>query len=254
MKKSNIPKIIHYCWFGKKNMPNKMKKCIESWHKYLSDYEFIEWNESNFDINCNKYVKQAYESGKFAYVSDFARIKALYEYGGIYMDTDVKVFKSFNDLLNNDCVLGFEQEEYIATSFIAVKQNHPLIKQFIDKYENVNFYTKDNSIDLTTNVRKLTEILEEKGLKRNGQYQIIDNISIYPQEYFSPYDYGNCLRGNTSNTYCEHLFLVSWLPWSVKIKKVIKKICVHIIGKENMNRIRLFVRRRKNEDKNYNLS
>lgn len=232
MDGQNIPKIIHYCWFGGKEKPSKVQKCIDSWHKYLSDYEFMEWNESNFDINCNEYVKQAYENKKFAYVSDYARINALYQYGGIYIDTDVMVYKPFDDLLDNNCILGFEEENYIATSFMASIPKHDLIKEFINGYKGINFYNDDNSLDLTTNVQRLTDILENRGLIRNNQFQQIDDISIYPQEYFSPYDYGNCIRKNTENTYCEHLFLVSWLPWTTKVKKAMKKIIVLLFGKE----------------------
>ena len=217
MAEQKIPKIIHFCWFGGKEKPSKVQECIESWHKYLSDYEFMEWNESNFDINSNEYVKQAYEEKKFAYVSDYARIKALYQYGGI---------------------LGFDEENYIATSFIASVPRHGLIKEFIDKYENISFYNSDNSLDLTTNVQRLTHILEDRGLVRNNTLQKVGDISIYPQEYFSPYDYGNCIRKNTENTYCEHLFLVSWLPWTTKIKKAVKKIIIPMIGVSNMNKIR----------------
>ena len=238
MNYGEIPKIIHYCWFGKKEKPAKVRECINSWHKYLDDYEFIEWNEDNFDINCNDYVKQAYQEKKYAYVSDYARINALYNLGGIYMDTDVMVYKSFNNLLDNKCILGFEEENYIATSFMACIPNHNLIKEFIDEYESLNFYNIDKSLNLTTNVKRLTKILEDKGLIRNNKFQYIDDISIYPQEYFSPYDYANYIRKNSDNTYCEHLFLVSWLPWNIKLKKAVKKVIIPIIGINNMNRLR----------------
>lgn len=238
MLEQKIPKIIHFCWFGGKEKPRKVQKCIDTWHRYLSDYEFIEWNENNFDINSNKYVKQAYEHQKFAYVSDYARIKALYEYGGIYMDTDVEVHKSFNDLLEHKCIFGFEEKNYIATSFMACVPKHEFIKTFVDIYENINFCDSDNKIDLTTNVEKLTSILEDRGLIRNNKFQSIGDIKVYPQEYFSPYDYGNCIRKNTKNTYCEHYFLVSWMPWTVKVKKLIKKIVIPIIGINNMDRFR----------------
>lgn len=238
MSSSNIPKIIHYCWFGGRKKPKKIEKCIQTWKEILSDYEFIEWNESNFDVNSNEYVKQAYNEKKFAYVSDYARIKALYQYGGIYMDTDVMVYKSFNNLLDNKCILGFEQGNYIATSFMACVPDHDLINKFIDNYENISFYNLDKSLDLTTNVQRLTQILEDRGLIRNNEFQKLGDISVYPQEYFSPYDYGNCIRENTENTYCEHLFLVSWLPWTTKVKKAIKKVVIPIIGIDNMKRVR----------------
>lgn len=244
MDEQRIPKIIHFCWFGGQQKPSKVQKCIDSWHKYLSDYEFVEWNENNFDVNCNEYVKQAYENRKFAYVSDVARINALDQYGGIYMDTDVMVYKSFDDLLDNRCILGFEEENYVATSFIACVPGHDLIKEFIDRYENASFYNQDKSLDLTTNVQRLTDILENRGLVRNDEFQKVGDISVYPQEYFSPYDYGNYIRKNTENTYCEHLFLVSWLPWTTKLKKAIKRVVILIIGKDNMNKIRNYIKGR----------
>ena len=238
MSYGEIPKIIHYCWFGRKEKPTKVKDCINSWHKYLGDYEFIEWNEDNFDINCNDYVKQAYQEKKYAYVSDYARINALYNLGGIYMDTDVIVYKSFNNLLDNKCILGFEEENFIATSFMACIPKHDLIKEFIDNYNGIYFYNEDQSLNVITNVKRLTQILENRGLIRNNKFQCINDINIYPQEYFSPYDYVNYIRKNTENTYCEHLFLVSWLPWNIKIKKVLKKILIPIIGINNMNKLR----------------
>lgn len=238
MSYGGIPKIIHYCWFGRKEKPAKVKECINSWHKYLGDYEFIEWNEDNFDINCNDYVKQAYQEKKYAYVSDYARINALYNLGGIYMDTDVIVYKSFNNLLDNKCILGFEEENYIATSFMACIPKHNLIKEFIDGYKDICFYNEDKSLNMITNVKRLTQILENRGLIRNNKFQCINDINIFPQEYFSPYDYANYIRKNTENTYCEHLFLVSWLPWNIKIKKALKKILIPIIGINNMNKLR----------------
>src|SRR5574344_1059503 len=125
-----IPKIIHYCWFGNNPKSEEIQKYINSWKTYMPDYEIIEWNESNFDVNKLKYTKQAYEMKKYAFVSDVARIEALYEYGGIYFDTDVEVFKSFDNKLNNSCVLGSKEKEYIATRMMATVPTHPLLKQF----------------------------------------------------------------------------------------------------------------------------
>ena len=119
---NKIPKKIHYCWFGGNPLPKETVEYIKSWKKYCPDYEIIEWNESNFDINRNLYIKQAYEAKKYAFVSDYVRVFALYKYGGIYLDTDVEVFKDFNDLLDNESFWGFEQENYIATSTIGAKK------------------------------------------------------------------------------------------------------------------------------------
>lgn len=237
--KTSIPKVIHYCWFGNGEKPSIVKKCIESWKNKLSDYKIIEWNESNFDINCNEYVRQAYEAKKFAFVSDYARVYALYNYGGIYLDTDVEVFKNFDDLLDNDSFWGYEQGDYIATSTIGSKKGNKLIKDFLESYKDKTFIKKDGTFDELTNVAIITKILEDYGLNRNGHYQKIDKIAtFYPQTYFSPYDYINCRKFITENTYCMHHFYKSWLPISARIKSSIKVRVAKIIGGENIYKIR----------------
>lgn len=239
---NRIPKIIHYCWFGNGEKPDIVIKCIESWKNKLSDYEVIEWNENNFDINCNKYVRQAYELKKFAFVSDYARVYALYNYGGIYLDTDVEVFKNFDDLLNNDSFWGFEQENYIATSTIGAKKGNKLIKMFLDSYNGKSFLCEDGSYDDLTNVAIITKILKTYGLNQNGEYQKIDNLAtFYPQTYFSPYDYINCRKFITENTYCMHHFYKSWLPTSSRIKGNIKKILAKVIGGNQIYKIRKII-------------
>lgn len=233
-----IPKIVHYCWFGKKEKPNNVLKCIESWKTILHDYEFIEWNESNFDISYNDYTLKAYENQKFAFVSDVARLKALYDYGGVYLDTDVIVYKSFNTILDNSCVLGFEEKNYVATSFMGCEKQLPLIKEFLD------FYSESTFNSLTTNVIILNDILLSKGLIRNGEKQVLcDYINVYPQEYFSPYDYINCVMNSTDNTYCAHLFYVSWSKRRDKIKRIMKKMLSSTIGKDGIYKIRKMIKK-----------
>lgn len=237
-----IPKIIHYCWFGNIDKPNIVKKCIDSWERNLEGYEIKEWNEMNFDINCNEYVRQAYESKKYAFVSDYARVYALYNYGGIYLDTDVEVFKTFNDLLNNESIWGFEQENYIATSTIGSKKGNELIQKFLDSYKNKTFIKEDGSFDDLTNVAIITSILKEYGLKANGEYQKLEGVAtFYPQTYFSPYDYINCRNFKNEDTYCMHHFYKSWLPISVRIKCKVKKVAANLIGGNNIAKIRSVV-------------
>lgn len=239
-----IPKIIHYCWFGKSKKPKKIEKCINTWKEKCPDYKIIEWNESNFDVNKLKYTKDAYEAKKYAFVSDVARVKALYEYGGIYLDTDVIVYKDFATILNSKCVLGFEFGNYIATSFMACEPKFYLMKEFYNLYIYLHFYDNQGNIISVTNVSKLTNMLLDKGLERNDQLQILDNtIVVYPKEYFSPYEYGYCIRNNTENTICEHLFLVSWGNKNIYIKRIIKKIIVLIIGKKRTKKIYLYKNR-----------
>ena len=233
-----IPKIIHYCWFGGEK-PKKVLKCIESWKRCLPDYEMKEWNSSNFDVESLKYTSDAYKAQKYAFVSDVARVKALYEYGGIYLDTDVMVYKKFDSILNHSCVFGFEEELYVATSFMACEAHHPLMKQFLLLYSDLPFYNEKGSIISETNVSRLTNMLMEIGLQRTIQFQRLkDGIIVYPQEYFSPYDYANCIRHNTDNTICEHLFFVSWMPWTTRVKKGIKHIIGPLLGKNRMNKLR----------------
>lgn len=234
-----IPKIVHYCWFGGKEKPDSVKKCIESWKRYLPDYELMEWNENNFNIDKLQYTKEAYEAGKYAFVSDVARIEALYQYGGFYMDTDVEVLKSFTPLLDSRCVLGMEEKEYVATSFMGFEKGHPLVKQFLNLYKNLTFFDGKGQIITGTNVAKLTKMLIKQGFVQENRYQELeDGIKIYPKEFFSPYDYINCYYNITENSYCVHHFAVSWMSKKEQLKKVIKKKIVRFLGPEKMNKLR----------------
>lgn len=140
-----IPKKIHYCWFGRKSLPIDVKRCIKSWKRYAIDYEIIEWNESNFDINCNLFVKTAYEAGAWAFVSDYARLKIIYDNGGIYFDTDVELLKSPDFLLKNQCYIGVQQDGKLCTTglgFGAVKSSS-VVEDMIKKYNNIVFSLED---------------------------------------------------------------------------------------------------------------
>lgn len=231
-----IPKIIHYCWFGNNAKPKNVEKCIQTWKDVLPDYRFIEWNEKNFDITYNKFTLEAYAAKKYAFVSDVARLKALYEYGGIYLDTDVIVYKTFDFILKEKCVFGFEEKQFIATSFMACEQYNEFIKCFLDYY----FETKFG--DMETNVVVVTNLLEKRGLKRNDEKQLVDeNIAVFPQEFFSPYDYINCVMKKTNQTICVHLYYVSWAKKSEKFSRVMKSFLVKIIGVDNMERLRQMI-------------
>jgi hypothetical protein len=234
-----IPKIIHYCWFGKTEKPKIVLKCIDSWKKNLQGYEIREWNEDNFDINSNSYVSEAYKMRKYAFVSDYVRVYALFHFGGIYLDTDVEVFKPFDSLLHHESFWGFEQENYIATSTIGSHQGNSLIKKFLDSYNSKVFIKEDGTQDDMTNVALITKILENMGLERNGCYQEINGIgAFYPQSYFSPYDYINCRKFIEENTYTMHHFYKSWLPPKARLKSTIKLLVSKMIGGNNIARLR----------------
>lgn len=243
MSNNQIPKKIHYCWFGKKEKPDIVKRCIKSWNEKLKGYEIIEWNEDNFDITSNKFVKEAYHLGKFAFVSDYVRVYALYNYGGIYLDTDVEVYKEFSeDILSNKSFWGFEEKNFIATSTIGACKGNTLIKQFLDSYNEKSFLKADGSMDTLTNVAIVSEIMKNLGIKLDGNYQKLEGIAtVYPQEYFSPYDYINCYSKDTEKTYTIHHYYKSWLPISIRVKTSIKKHVAMIIGGKNIAKIRNYI-------------
>ncbi len=229
-----IPKIIHYCWFGEREKPENVVRMIEGWKKKLPDYTFMEWNDTNFNVNELRYTQSAYNQKKYAFVSDVARLKALSLYGGIYMDTDVEVIRSFDDILDHRCILGMEERNFIATSFIAAEPDFPLINDFIGSYSKLEFDSKSAE----TNVQKLTKIMVSKGFVQKNEMQQIGDITVFPREYFSPYDYINCIDMRTENTYCVHHFSVTWMPRSIKIKKALKKAVGKLLGKKRMDRLR----------------
>lgn len=244
MKPQRIPKIIHYCWFGQNEKPEIVKACLKTWDTHLDDYELIEWNESNFDLSINTFVKEAYEQKKYAFVSDYVRVYALFHYGGIYLDTDVEVYKPFDDLLHHDSFWGFEQEHFIATSTIGAVKHHPLIKQFLDGYENKSFVNDDGTFEALTNVAIVTDMLVKHGLIKNGKHQELAGIgTFYPQTYFSPYDYINCRTLITDHTYTLHHFYKSWLPPMTRVKGQLKKMMAKIIGGENIYKLRKRLKR-----------
>ena len=239
-----IPKIIHYCWFGENEKPNIVKRCIQSWKNILDGYEIIEWNENNFDIKSLSYVHEAYKNRKYAFVSDYVRLCVLDKYGGIYLDTDIEVFKKFDDLLEYSLFAGFEEGNLIATSVIGAEQSNYLIKKYLNEYNNYNFYNTDGSMNLTPNVRRFTELLVEKGLSLDNSKQVLKgNMCILPIEYLSPYDYINCIYKVSKYSYCVHHFYVSWMPLSVRVKRKIKKYIVKIIGKKNLIMLRSILRK-----------
>lgn len=219
-----IEKKIHYIWFGKNPLSPLALKCIESWKKYCPDYEIIEWNESNFDINSNQYVKEAYENKKWAFVSDYVRLYVLYYYGGIYMDTDVEVLSSLDPYLKNKAFSGFEKAEQVPTGIMASEKNHPFFKKLLDYYNDRPFIKEDGSLDLTTNVTTITNYFLEEGLELNNQLQTVADVTLYPNDYFCPKD---CVTGKinlTKNTVTIHHFDGSWVPQKNKVKAKIQKI------------------------------
>lgn len=227
-----IPKIIHYCWFGKNKMPEDILFFINTWKKYCPDYEIREWNEDNFDINQNLYCKEAYEAKKWAFVSDYVRLKVLYDYGGIYMDTDIEVCKSFNDLLIYNSCLGFESDTKIQTGMIAACKNNEWIKLLLLYYSEQHFKKENGKCNMTTNVEIITKMIKEKyNIKLNNTFQMFgDNNVIFPFEYFCAKNLIDGKIYKTEKTYTIHHFNGSWLSWEGKIKNFLKIVLALVFG------------------------
>lgn len=208
-----IPKKIHYCWFGGNPIPDRYKKWMESWHKLCPDYEIIEWNESNYDIGKNEYMRQAYEHRKWGFVPDYARLDIIYNYGGIYLDTDVELIANMDDMLYQKGFVGFESRKYVnlGLGFGAVK-HHKMIKAFLESYEGLSFVNEDGSLNMTASPVYQTEALKKYGLENNGEYQIINDITVFPEKMFSGKSLSTRRIKLAAYSKSIHHYDGSWLP------------------------------------------
>ena len=230
-----IPQIIHYCWFGRNPLPESAQKCIASWRKFLPDYEIKEWNEDNFDVNIIPYTQQAYEAGKYAFVSDYARFWILYHYGGLYFDTDVEVIKPMDDIIDRGAFMGLEIDGTKKGTTIAINPGLGLgaelemsiYEEIIEGFHSLNFYNSDGSRNIFTMIPMITSLFLQYGLQCNGLVQTVKGVTIYPQKYFNPLD---CMTG-VLNVYSEtvsiHWYSASWMDkknlWIRTIKMYIRR-------------------------------
>lgn len=215
-----IPKIIHYCWFGGNPLPELAQKCIESWKVYLPDYKIKEWNESNFDLNCCTYVKEAYEAKKWAFVSDYARFWILYTYGGLYFDTDVEVIKDMSDIIKNGAFMGCERSDKCNSGLgLGAEPGLGLYKEILENYHRSHFLNNDGSNNYETVVDRITNILKEHGFEDCNTIQKIADIMIYPSEYFCPMEYETGKLNVTENSYTIHWYDASWLDERMKRRR-----------------------------------
>lgn len=230
-----IPKVIHYCWFGRGQKPEAALRCIESWKKYLPDYILKEWNEDNFDITSNNYVNQAYQNRKFAFVTDYVRLFALFTEGGIYMDTDVEVIGSFDKFLHHNAFSGFETDGNVPTGMMAAEKGSVWAKELLDGYADRSFVKEDGALDTTTNTFVITKYMVDKGLVLNNKYQDFPGLcTMYPSDYFCPKDHRTGKIKCTSNTVCIHHFAGSWIDhtWWTSLRHKSKVFFVKIFGEK----------------------
>ncbi|MBQ0439801.1 glycosyltransferase family 32 protein [Providencia rettgeri] len=208
----NIPKKIHYCWFGGNPLPEIAIQCLASWKKFCPDYEIVQWDESNVDLFSCMFLKQAYNAKKWAFVSDYVRLKIIYENGGVYLDTDVELLSSLDPFLSNEGFMGFEHDKlyFVNTGlgFGAIPKN-PLIRLLMNNYENTNFVKNDGTLDTTPCPQRDTEVLKKLGLIQNNEIQIISGITIYPSDYFCPISFTG-KKNFSRNTISIHHYNASW--------------------------------------------
>ena len=227
-----IPKKIHYCWFGKKPLPRKAKKCIASWKKYCPSYEIIEWNENNFDVELNAYTKMCYEEKKYACLTDYVRLYVIEKNGGLYFDTDVEIIRSFDDLLEQEAFFGFENSTYVATGlgFGAVSGNR-LIQEMLREY--------DFLLDGLHGTRGCpilnTQALTKNGLRQDGSKQVIKGAGIFPSDYFNPLNSATGEMVKTNNTYSIHWYSMSWLSPLKRLRCYLTRPFHRIFGVECFN-------------------
>ncbi len=229
-----IPKKIHYCWFGHGEMPQLAKDCIASWHKFMPDWEYKLWNEETFDVNSHPYTKEAYEAGKYAFVSDYVRLWALCNEGGLYMDVDFVVYRSFDDLLSWKAFAGFEGSKHspLMMGVCASEAHGEWVVEMMESYRDRHFILPDGRQDLTTNVQFITALMSAHGFRQDGSEQEYKDLHVFPVDYFCPRQTtGEYFR--TENTYCEHQGLGSWAGkdhgWKSKVGR--------LVGDRNMTRL-----------------
>ena len=236
-----IPKRIVYVWFGKGQKSKLINQCISANKKVLSDWEFVEYTEDNYDISTCQYIKEAYKERKYAFASDFARFDILYKYGGVYVDTDVEFLKEPPESFFKDSgFAGVEDNGKIAPGLVfACEPLNPIVKEILDSYKKDKFLLEDSKLNLKTVVDRVTEIFETHGFIINGEEQVIEGFHIYPKEYFCAYDFITRDFIITDDTVSIHHYAASWIPWHRKLTKHFKKLICRIIGKENYKLVAL---------------
>ncbi|MBR5507726.1 MAG: glycosyl transferase [Clostridia bacterium] len=221
----SIPKTIHYCWFVRGEMPSLSVKCIESWKKYCPDYNIVCWNEDNFDISSNRYAKEAYDAKKWAFVSDYVRLKVLYEEGGIYLDTDVELLKPIDDLIEDGGYMGFDDNGLISTGLgFACEKGNELVGMILKDYDDISFILPDGTYDITPCPDRNSQIIRKCGMDMNIQDQFFMGIHMLPEDYLCPIKYYTGKKEITDNTYSIHHFCASWLSAKSKRTTFIKRL------------------------------
>ena len=222
-----IPRTIHYCWFGGNPLPKRVKHCMESWKKYCPDYEIIRWDEHNFDVNYNQFTQDAYKDGKWAFVSDVARLYIIYHYGGIFLDTDVELIGPLDPFLTNYAFMGTEPNGRVATGLgFGAEKEAAVIREMLEEYDRIPFNVS-NPPDCP---RMTTAFLSRYGYSEKRQIQTIRDITVYPPEYFGTADWVTGRIRKTENSAAVHHYMASWTAMNWKYKKKLRKLYCSVLG------------------------
>ncbi len=221
----HIPKVIHYCWFGRGKLPPLAEKCIKSWEKYCPDYKIVCHTEDNFDIAQNRYAREAYEAKKWAFVSDYVRLKVLYDEGGIYFDTDVELIKPIDSLIENGGYMGFDDNGLISTGLgFACEKGNALVGALLSDYDDISFVLPDGQLDLTPCPDRNTKTMIKMGLDTQKRDQVFMKLHLLPEEYLCPVKYYTGKKKITKNTYSIHHFCASWTSKTAKRTVFLKRL------------------------------
>lgn len=233
-----IPRVIHYCWFGHNAKPKLTERCVASWKKYCPDYEIIEWNEDNFDLGRHPYLGWCSQQGKWAFLSDYARLLILREHGGIYLDADVEIIRPLDPLLEYDAFFGFETEQYVNTGIgCGSVPHHPAIDSMLAYYEALE-PGDDGSYPLKACPRINTEALVRLGLTPNGERQQAGGAEILPPDWFNPFDDPTGRLRITENTYSIHWYQKSWIGRKSVFRSRLMRPLHRVFGTEAFRRFR----------------
>ena len=225
-----IPKIIHYCWFGRGEKPELAKKCIASWEKFCPDFEIREWNEDNCDYLAMPFMAEAYAAKKYAFVSDVMRLIVLEQYGGVYFDTDVEVVRDISPLLSDEGFIGFENDRFVNSGQVmAAVPQHPVVQAMIEEYKKLHFTNADGSVNAVGCPHLNTDVMERFGLVRNGTEQVVAGVHVYPADRFNPLDSTTGRLNKTENTYSIHWYSMSWLPKRTRMKAKLGRVVRRIL-------------------------
>lgn len=216
-----IPKTIHYCWFGGKDLPDSVIKCIDSWKRYCPDYEIKQWDETNFDIHKYDYTEEAYSKGKYAFVSDVARLDIIAREGGIYLDTDVEIIKNIDKLLSYRAFMAMESENRVSTGLgMGACKNHPFIIENLNEYKNRHFLLKNGKIDTTTCVTITSNLINKEYGRLTNNTVNMANLTIFSTEVFNPFDFIKNKLNITDHTLAIHHYDATWKDGKDKFLKM----------------------------------